>query len=218
LPKELREVRVAQQAEVLGAIEDDVLVDLVRYQGEVMAGNESTQAFDIVVTEYSARRIVRRVQKNRARSVVDGVFDPLPVDAEIRRLQGDAPGDRAVEPDARLVGVVCRIEHDDLVARMQHRGQGAVNGLGRARRDHDLAFRIDCPPIKRAHLGRDLPLQLRDPCERCILVVPELDVTGHRRTQSGRAIEIGKALRKVDGAEVLRHLRHDGEDRRAASG
>ena len=50
------------------------------------------------------------------------------------------------------------------------------------------------------------------------MVIARVDVFAKQRAQRRRAIEIGKALRQINGVVIGGELRHDGEDRSADVG
>lgn len=50
-------------------------------------------------------------------------------------------GTRALQVDRRLIAVVSRIEHDHLVPRPHHGGDGGKHGFRRARSDSHLGIR-----------------------------------------------------------------------------
>ena len=107
----------------------------------VVALGEFGQHPQIVGLQHRAGGVMRRVDHDHPRARRDAVGHPLPVNAIARRQQRQADRSTAGERHRRLVAVVGGVEHDDLVARLHHRGDGAVNGLGGARRDGDLGIR-----------------------------------------------------------------------------
>ncbi|MNL44584.1 hypothetical protein D3C87_1671690 [compost metagenome] len=117
--------------------------------------------------------------------------------------------------DRWLVAVIGWIEDDDLIARVDHRLNGAEDRLGRPRGDGHLAIGIDLYPITASNLGGDLPTQHRQAGHGRILVVAGTNVSSHRVTQCLRRCKVGKALGEVECAGLIGQRRHAGEDGRA---
>jgi hypothetical protein len=151
----------------------------------------------------------------------DGRANLVPVDGEARRRQGNAQTARAGKPNGRFVGVVGGIEDQGFVTGADAGLDGGVDGLGRPQRDGDGLRRFGAirqAPVAPLQLRRDGLLQRRHPLHRSVLIVP----VAHRGADQLRDARIDgvvrKALAEIDGAELARTPRHDGEDRRTDVG
>ena len=125
----------------VGALEDQVLVDLVghgeqvvaRCTGRAMAPSSSAPK-TLPVGLCGELRRMRRVRGPMAAASSAGSKRP------VRRAQAHRRGDGAGHGDAGGVGVVGRLEGDDLVARLAQGEQGRGDGLGGADRDEHLVL------------------------------------------------------------------------------
>ena len=143
---------------------------------------------------------------------------PLPVVAKSRLGERQTHAASAGEPHRRLVGVVGRIEDDDLVARPDQRLHGRVDRLGRPERDGDFGLRVDRDAVGGVQLRRDALAQRRQTLHRCVLVVAGAHGRGHQLGEPRIDVVIGKALAEIERVELAGAARHDGEDRRADVG
>ena len=117
--------------------------------------------------------------------------------------------------DARLVGVVVRLEEDDLVARVADALDRREDRLGRARGHRDLRVgRVVEPPVAPV-LRREGPVELGIAGHARVLAVARPDRGDRRLLRELRPVEVRKALGEIDRAVLVRQARHLGEDRRA---
>ena len=209
------EIRVAHQADVLASVEQDVLVDFVRQQEDVAPVYRRPQAVDVALVPHRAGGIVRRVDDEEPRVRPHRIAHPLPVDAEIRRGGGDVAADAAGQGHGGFVGVVARVEDDGLVARADHRRDGAEQRLGGTGRDGDFGGWVRGQPIQRGDFAGDGFAQRFDAGHRRILVAAMRGMVADALQQFRRAVEVRIALGEVEGALVGGKPRHHGEDRRA---
>jgi hypothetical protein len=138
------------------------------------------------------------------------------VQREAGRAQRDEAPRRARHRDRRGVGVVERLEHDDLVAGLEqpeHRGR---DRLRRAERHLDAVLRVDLEAVAPALVRGDRRAQLRHPGKRRVLVG---GAAAQRGLDGGhdlrRAVGVREALAEVDRARARCERRHLCEDRRA---
>jgi hypothetical protein len=199
---------------VRGAVEDDVLVHLVRQHEEVMLVRKLRERIEIAGVEHRTAGIVRRVDEDHARLRRDRGGDAIPVGPERARIERDMHGAAAVEFDRRFVAVVARVEHDDFVARTHDGGDRREQRLGRAGRHRDFGIGIDLAAVELLGLARDRLAQRRHAGHRRVLVASFRHRARERIAQRGRAVEIGKALAEIDGLVLDRELAHHREDRR----
>ncbi len=155
---------------VRGAVEDDVLVDLVAEHVAFVGPEHVGEAVEIGRREDRARGVVRRVQHDEPRALADGRGESVPVDAETRRHERHVHGAAAREPDRGLVGIVGRIQHDGLVAGRHEGRDGAEQRLGRAGRDRDLRRRIGAHAEATLELLGDRRAQLLGTGHRRVLI------------------------------------------------
>ena len=103
------------------------------------------------------------VQQQQAGPRRDGAAQLVGVEGVRRWAKGHRSPHTAGEPDAGHVGVVVRLEHDDLVAGVDQREQGGGDGLGGAGGDEDLAVGVVRQPVEAPPVLDDGATQLRDP-------------------------------------------------------
>jgi hypothetical protein len=203
---------------VAGAVEDDVLVDLVADDVERNAADQRDQRGDVVGGHDRSRGIVRRVDHQQPRAGRDGGRDGVPVDAVIGQLQRDDDRNAAVQLDRRHVRVVAGFEDDRFVARVHHRGDRVEDRFGAAGGDGDLGVGVIDRAVRVRVLGGDRLAERHRARHRRILVESRAHVTDDRVDQRGIAVEIREPLRQVDGADLGRELRHHREDGGANGG
>ena len=120
--------------------------------------------------------------------------------------------------DARLVAVVHRLEHHDLVACVEHAEQCAGQCLGGAGGDDDLARRVEVDPVPALLVFGDRHAQLRHPGPWWILVDAGADGLDRCVEHLGRPVGVGKSLAEVDRTGLDGQRGHLSEDRGAEAG
>ena len=203
---------VGQHAGMAGAVEDQVLVDLVADHMDIAAADQRGQLVQVVTAEQRATGVVRRVDEDQAGTRGDGIGQALPVHGEVRQRQRYVHAAATGQFHRGLVAVVAGIEDDGLVTRMDQRLHGTEDRLGGAGGDGDFAVGIALHAVAASDLGRHLLAQRRQAGHRAVLVAPLQHMAGHGLAQRLRAVEIGKALGQVDGADFSGELGHAGED------
>ena len=124
-------------------VEDKVLVDLVGDGDDVVLATQLGDEREFVTSEHLARRIVRRVEKQRLRVRRERGPQFVGVEGPVGSAEGDHPASRATQCDTGGVGVVVGLEGDDLVARPgegEHGGSECLSGTGG---DQDLTVRVE---------------------------------------------------------------------------
>ena len=145
--------------------------------------------------------LVRSVMASaRARGV-----DLEPVRRGVERHDG-----RTREAHHRLVQQEGRHGHDDLVARVEHRGEGGVQSLGRATRHDDLVGRIRQP--RRGHARADCLLKLWPAVVGRIVGPPRIEAGPHARADGGGRVLAWLAQRERDAARGLGGKRREATD------
>ena len=208
----LGQLRITQGAFVPGAVEQDVLVDLVRKHHDVGAAHQFDQALHVGGGPQRAGGIVRRVDEDHPGARRDRRAQAIPIDREIGRIQGHVHAHSAGQVDGRLIAVVAGIEHDHFVARTHHRQHGIEDRLGRAAGDGDFRFRAGGVAVAGQGLLGDGLAQGRYARHRRILVLAVAHGARQRFDQEIGHREVRKALAEVDRLMLHRHLRHHGEN------
>ena len=117
-----------------------------------------------------------------------------------------------IDLHCRAVTVVRGLEQDDFVAGVYECADRGEDGVGGARRDGDFGLRVVSRTIQRVHFFSDGLTQANDAAHRRILIQPGVDVFAKQCAQLRGAIEVGEALRQIDGFVISGQLRHHGED------
>ena len=155
-PDEIVSVRSAIPGSVAsgtcgGAGEHEVLVDLVGDDDQVVVDGQLGDLRQLAGVEHLAGRVVRRVEQDQPGARPDGGAQLGRVEAVAAvglRAQQDGHGARPGQGDARLVAVVHRLEHDDLVAVVEHPEQRPGERLGGAGGDQHLGVGIVVQPVE----------------------------------------------------------------------
>ena len=187
----------------------DVLVDLVGEHDRVPALAQLGDHLELVAREHLAGRVVRRVDHDAARARVERGRELTLVERPVRRRERHGPRHGAREDRVGPVVLVERLEHDDLVAGVEHAEHRGDHRLGRAARDRHVAFGLDPrhAVARSVRVGDRGSERLGAPGDRVLV-----DVVGDRLASRlldllGRG-EVGEALRQVDGAVRDREPRH----------
>src|SRR3569833_254004 len=148
----LSELRLQEHGSMRATVIHDVLVDLVRYDEDVPAANDICQSVEVFGCRSGASGIVRGVEQDEARALIDGATHPIPVVPELRWHERYSNATRSSKPYGRGVRIVRGIEHDHLVTRAHDGLNGGIARLGRSKRDSDLRLRIHREPIAHGNL------------------------------------------------------------------
>ena len=93
---------------------------------------------------------MRRVQQDQSRPIGDRSAQRVYVQREVGRSQRDRLAHRAGHRDACRVGVVERLEGDDLVTDFEQRQQRRGNAFSGAGDDEHFAIGIELDPVEAA--------------------------------------------------------------------
>jgi hypothetical protein len=115
----------------------------------------------------------------------------------------------------RGVGVVGRVERDQLVPRLAQPEDRRGDRLGRAHRHLHLGVRVQLDPVEAALVLGDGPAQRRHAGQRRVLVAAVAQRRHRRLEHIGRPVLVGEALAEVDRSRALGERGHLREDRRA---
>ena len=198
---------------VLG-LEDEVLVDLVGHGDQVVLEAQAGDELELLAPEDLARRVVRRVEEQQPGPRRHGPDELVRIERPVRRPERHDPARRVRHGGACGVGVVVRLEHDDLVAALAQREQRRGDRLGGARGDEHLAVGVVVEPVALELVPRDGRAQLRHARARGVLVVAGPDGRDRHLLDLLGTVGVGEALAEVDRPGCEGERRHLGEDRR----
>ena len=151
---------------------------------------------------------MRRVDDDQPGARAQVLLHHVPVDGEIRQLQREVNGAPARQGNRGLVGVIGRVEDDDLVSLCDAGLYGIEQGLCRPGGHGNFQIHVGGEAVMVQHLECDLFTQLRNAGHRRVLVAAIIQIMAHQFTQTLRAIKVRETLGKVDGTVLLCHSRH----------
>src|ERR1700722_11695087 len=102
---------------VLATVEHDVLVHLVGQDGDIASADGLGERVKIRIGHYRTGRVVRTVDDDKPGALRYRSAHLLPVVAKIGQLQRQPQSSCTCEANGRIVGIVGRIEENDLVSR-----------------------------------------------------------------------------------------------------
>ena len=149
-----------------GAVEDDVLVDLIRDDQQVVLLRNIRDQRQLHGVEHLPRRILRRVQDEKpgacgyAAQLVRIDAPPRPVRA---LPQGHEAGRQPEHLPLCRVHLVERLHHDDAVPATPERGQRGGQPFGGTEHDRRLRLRVRLEAAPAVGVRRDRASQLRQP-------------------------------------------------------
>ena len=114
--------------------------------------------------------------------------------------------------DPGQVGVVERLEHDGLVARVEQRRDRRAERLGGPGVDRDLARRVVGQAVEALLVIGHRLLQRRQAGHRRVLVVARAQGLDRGLLDEVGAVEVREALAEIDGVVAAGERRHLGED------
>ena len=120
------------------------------------------------------------------------------VEVPVGRVQAHQPRHGAGHSSAGRIGVVGRLEHDDLVAGLAQRQERGGNGLGGPDGHEDVGVGVEVEAVPVPLVGGDGLAQLGDALAGRVLVAAVADgVDGHLFEFLG-PVGIGEALAEID--------------------
>ena len=197
------------------AVEHEVLVDLVGDRDEVVLDAHACDRLELVGGEHLAGGVVRRVEEEQPRAVVDERRERVDVGLVRRWVQRHRSEARPGHRGHGGVAVVGRLEGEDLVARVAQGEHRRGDRLGGARRHEHLGGGVDVDRPEALLVGGDGDAQLHDPRPRRVLVHAGADGGDGGVGHLDRSVLVREPLPEVDRAGGDRQRRHLGEDRRA---
>ena len=218
-PLEMETVRSARAGKgrdgTCGDAEGQVLVDLVGHDDRVVAVREFDGELEELAIEHDPGGVVRGVEQDDAGAVGDRGTQLVGVGPEVGGRSGTATCRRSGQADQRGVGVVERLERDDLVTLVDEREQGrgdAPRSRPRSRapraRDRRRGRRSDAGG-RRSRRAAD-----RMPRPGGYWLAPSAIACRAASSTSGWTVLVGEALTEVDRAGARGQGGHLSEDRR----
>ncbi len=206
-------------------VEHQVLVHLVGDGDDVVLLAEVGDQLQLVVVEHLPGRVVGRVEQHEAGLGVERPPQLIGIEAEAKSLavrswfgtKENAAHPRPSHRDPGSVGVIRRIERNDLVAGLTKCEQGGGQRLGRTGGDEDLRGRIELEIPEPSLMFADRQSEVLGAGTGRVLVHPGANCSDRRLGHLGGPIGVGKPLAEVDRTGLGRQRRHLGEDRRAES-
>src|SRR6188508_516569 len=98
----------------------NVLIDLVGDHRDGSVPGDSGQFVEVGRRRDGAGRVLRVVDDDEARALAEHTSYAIPVEAEMRRLEGNVDATPAGEPDGGVVGVIGGVEDDGFIASAHH--------------------------------------------------------------------------------------------------
>ncbi len=127
-------------------------------------------AFEHFAREHRSRGVVRVVDQHHLGTVAERRGEGVEVRHKVGRQQrrGHVPAPES--PMNRAIGVIERLEREDLVAGPHQGQQRGGDGLGGARGDDDFRLRIRSEPVETLLVQRNRLPQFQDALARGVLV------------------------------------------------
>ncbi len=194
------------------AIEDDVLPHLVADDIGIKTITIGAQELEFAAAETMGRRVVGRGDQHQFRSGIEYGGEIGLVEGPVRRVECHDARHTAGAADQWQIGVVHRLEDDDLVARRDQAEDSGTDGLGRAGGDNDLFGRVERKPLRCLVKPRHGFTQHRQAAHRRVLVRLVHQRAGSSLAHLGEAIAFRETLTEIDGAQTRRLKRHDLEN------
>ena len=191
------------------ALEHDVLVDVVGERKQVVLQAEVRDEFELVAPENLAGRVVRRVDDDRPGPRRHGGAQLIGVDRPVRFVERHVARRGPGEDRVGAVVLVERLEHDDLVARIEQAEHRRDHSLRRPAHHRDLGVGVGLPArIEASGLrGDGTPERRRAGDDRVLVDVGEQRGRGRLlELRGGR--EVREALGQADGAGLDRQAVH----------
>ena len=167
----------------------------------------------------AAGRVVRRIDQDEPGVRGDGGAQCAEIGPERGRAQGDRYPDTPGHRDAGRVGVVVRLERDDLVAGLDKGEQRGRDRLGRPGGHEHLVVGVELKPVEPPLVLGDGRPQLGDTWPwRVLVAAARDDRVGRSPGDLCWPVRVGEALTEIDRAGRQRERGHLREDRRSQPG
>ena len=147
--------RNRDQRDMLAAVKDHVLPDLVTDRDGVELLAEPRQQFEVLAGIDDRCRIERIVEQHRLGLVVEDACQHFFRQPPVRRFEAEQSRDAAGLADDRQVAIIDRLEADDLIAGFDHRENGRRQRFGATRGHHHLGHGIERQAVPAPIMSRD---------------------------------------------------------------
>ncbi len=201
-----------RQTEVRATIKDHMLPDFVAECDQVMVYAQACHGGDLFGIEHPRCRIHRVVEHHHSRSGRDRSLDFGAFNTPVRRLQPNRLDHPARTLDQRTIGVIGRLEDNNLVTGLDPCQQGRRQAFGRTG-GHQHLLGGPIGQVQTVVMLGDRGAQFRQATRRRILVPAFYGCVGGRLPQFQRTGRFGKALPQIDGPRLSRQTGHDLENR-----
>ena len=183
----------------LGIVAEET-IDFVADQRDVLFFRQRGDVLYNLQIGNGAGRVAGRIENNHLRLVGNGVFDLVDVKLEIR-VRVDKNGFRAHHLDQRRIHDKMRVEHDDLVAGIDHRQNNQQQSAGNAAADKRLTVGVS---VKSVDFLLNLFSQQRGALRGRVPVFAGHDSVARRLTDVFRNVEVRLSDRQVDRINQFR--------------
>ncbi len=200
------------------AVVDEVFVDLVGDADDVVAAAKLGDEGEFFFREDLTGGVMGAIEDEHAGLVAEGGGERVGVEAKVGRLERDDAGGGPGEGDGGAVAVVKGLEEHDLVARVAEAEQGGEDHFGGAAADGDAELGVVVEAVGEATAAGEGGAQLGHAGRGRVLAAARFDRGDRRPLDELGAVEIGEALRQIDGPGLVGEPGHFGEDCRAEAG
>ena len=190
----LAQLRMGQHAGVSLRRKADMLVNLIADHVNLTLGNRLPQRGEILALPDRRRRVMRGIEDHQPGTLAQRSGKLLPVNAKMRRLQGNALQHAAGKLNRRGIAVVARVKADNLIPGAHQGGNGRIQGLGGARRHGHIAVGIRSVAVKLGGFIGDSFTQRRHAGHRGVLVGTLGDMKSQPLLKVARPVKIREAL------------------------
>jgi hypothetical protein len=180
--------------DVLGTVEHEVLIDLIADGVGVVPRDQIGDEAEFLGREHLSARVHRGVEQDHLGLRPESVGQFCPRQVPVWRRQADNARDCAQHAHHRHVGVVQRLDQDDLVAGIEHGHQARGDRLGGAGGHGNLTRPVDVEVVKALVRDGDGLTQFRDPGHWRILVAAILQRVSRGLDNVCRSLGVGKPL------------------------
>src|SRR5262245_12173374 len=179
---------------------DQVFVDLVGYRYCVELDTKIRNDRELLAGEYSAGRIVGRVEDNGLGSSLERSSQLVGPETVVRRAYRNPHRDSSCKRNAGMVVLMSRFQNNHSFPRIYNCDQTCDDRLGDASSDGHVALRIHTLVVEAPALVCDCLSQCRLAPRHAVLVAALPHSFFGGGNDFGRRVEVGKALREENRA------------------
>ena len=193
---------------MFGSVINDVLVNLVGDGQDIPFLAETPDELQFLATEDLARRVIRCIDNNGLRLVIERRRKFFLVKRPAGSSQLNVAWSGSRNDRVGTVILIERFENDDFVTRINNRQQHINHGFRRTARDGDLALGIDVDAHEFFRLINQRVAEiLGAPGDRILIDIGEYRVRSRLLEYVGSR-KIGKSLREIDGVMLQGKTSH----------